>query len=414
MTIGLLHQNISCKIYESAPAFAEIGAGVSFGPNAIRAMALIDPEIESGYQKIATSNAFPSKKTSWFDFRLGMKENAWKEFKCPGKEDQWVAGVKAGSVGQSSVHRAHFLDELVKLVPDGVAEFGKRVEKVEKKGAKMQMTFQDGSTAEADAVIGCDGVKSRTRQILLREDLETINPTFTGKYAYRGLVPMEKAVAAIGEELARNSQMYTGEHGHVLTFPIEKGKTMNVVAFHTKEDGKWEDEKWVLPMKREDMFNDFAGWGTTVQKILLLMEQPDLWALFDHPPAPTYYSGNLALLGDAAHASTPHQGAGAGQAIEDAFILSNLLGLVDSTDGIEKAFQAYDAVRRPRSQRVVLTSRDAVAIYEFENEDCASQLDVMRSTLESRYDWIWNEDLKEQLAKARDIMSLKSNLEKKE
>jgi len=44
------------------------------------------------------------------------------------------------------------------------------------------------------------------------------------------------------------------------------------------------------------------------------MEKPDVWALFDHPPAPTYFKGRFALLGDAAHASTPHQGAGAGQA----------------------------------------------------------------------------------------------------
>lgn len=410
MAIGLLHQNISCTLYESAPAFAEIGAGVSFGPNAVRAMSLIDPEIEEGYKRIATSNAFPSKKTSWFDFRLGMKGDAWKELQCPGDENQEVAQVKAGNVGQSSVHRAHFLDELVKLVPEGIARFGKRVEGVEREGEKMRLRFHDGTTAEADAVIGCDGVKSRTRQILLGEKHETTNPTFTGKYAYRGLIPMEKAVAAIGEEFARNSQMYLGEHGHLLTFPIEKGKTMNVVAFRSKADGKWEDERWVLPMNKEDMFNDFGGWGNNVQKILSLMEKPDVWALFDHPPAPTYYYGNFALLGDAAHASTPHQGAGAGQAIEDAFILSNLLGKVDSAKEIENAFHAYDAVRRPRSQKVVSTSRDAVALYEFENEKLGSDLDSIKKVLETRYDWIWNEDLPQQLARAQEIMGLKSNL----
>jgi len=80
-------------------------------------------------------------------------------------------------------------------------------------------------------------------------------------------VPMEKAVEAVGDALARNAQQYLGHHGHVLTFPIEKGKTMNVVAFQNK-NGDWEDERWVLPMKREDMINDFAGWGESVQKIL--------------------------------------------------------------------------------------------------------------------------------------------------
>ena len=238
------------------------------GPNAVRAMSLLDPEIKKGYDRIATSNAWPEKKKFWFEFNLGPKESGWKDIKAPGKEGQRIAQVVACDVGQNSVHRAHFLDVLVKMVPDGVAKFGKRVEKVEKKGQKMQITFSDSSTAEADAVIGCDGVKSRARQILLGEDHEATNPTFTGKYAYRGLIRMEKAVEAIGDELARNSQMYLGRHGHILTFPIEKGKTMNVVAFQTKMDGKWQNENWVLPMKKEDMFNDFAGWGESVQQIL--------------------------------------------------------------------------------------------------------------------------------------------------
>lgn len=166
------------------------------------------------------------------------------------------------------VHRAHFLDELVKLVPDTVAQFGKRLESLSKKGEKMVLKFQDGTEAEADAVIGCDGIKSKTRLILLGDDHDKGQAVFSGRYAYRGLIPMEKAVEAVGEELARNSQMYMGHHGHVLTFPIEKGKTMNVVAFRTKADGKWNDEKWVLPMKQEDMFEDFRGWGDSVKHIL--------------------------------------------------------------------------------------------------------------------------------------------------
>ncbi len=136
------------------------------------------------------------------------------------------------------------------------------------------------------------------------------------------------------------------------------------------------------------------------------MEKPDIWALFDHPPAPTYFKGRLALLGDAAHASTPHQGAGAGQAIEDAFILSNLFGKVDSVNEIKYAFHAYDAVRRPRSQKVVVTSREAAAIYEFEDEKLGTDLDLIRRTLETRCNWIWNEDLYQQLKTAQGIMEI--------
>ncbi len=140
------------------------------------------------------------------------------------------------------------------------------------------------------------------------------------------------------------------------------------------------------------------------------MEKPDVWALFDHPPAPTYFKGRFALLGDAAHASTPHQGAGAGQAIEDAFILSKLLGQLNSAHEIERAFHAYDAIRRPRSQKVVATSRDAVKIYEFEDEKLGTDLDMIKRTLEMRYNWIWEVNLLQQLNKAQDIMGVRGNL----
>jgi salicylate hydroxylase len=266
LAIGLIRRNVSCKIYEAAPAFAEIGAGVSFGPNALRAMELIDPEILKGYRGCSTTNGWPEKKTTWFDFRIG--QNNWEgegERAAIGKH---VVEVRAGEVGQSSVHRAHFLDALVKLVPADVATFGKRLEAIIEGNDSVIMEFEDGTTAEADVIVGCDGIKSKTRKILLGDSHESANAKFSGKYAYRGLVPMEKAVNALGDELARNSQMYMGHHGHILTFPIEKGKTMNVVAFRTKMDGKWEDDRWVLPMKRENLVEDFQGWGNDVQKIL--------------------------------------------------------------------------------------------------------------------------------------------------
>ncbi|KIM99997.1 hypothetical protein OIDMADRAFT_125866 [Oidiodendron maius Zn] len=405
LTIGLLRQNISCKLYEAAPAFAEIGAGVSFGPNAIQAMELIDPQIVRGFENCSTINGWPEKRDTWFEFRTGQAKGTRRGVLAA--TNTYVADVKTGGVqyvGQNSVHRAHFLDELVKLIPDEVPEFGKRLVNIEEKGDKMILAFEDGTSSEADAVIGCDGIKSRMREILLGKDHEAAHAVFSGKYAYRGLIPMETAVNALGDELARNPQMYMGHHGHVLTFPIEKGKTMNVVAFRTKLDGKWPEKDWILPSKKEDMTKDFMGWDDRVMNIIYLMEKCDVWALFEHLPSPTYYKGRLCLLGDAAHASTPHQGAGAGQAIEDAFILSNLLGQVASVADITRSFKAYDSVRRSRSQRVVTTSKEAGCLYEMEDEEVGSDLDKARENLLARYDWIWRNDLKAQLREAKNVM----------
>ncbi len=292
------------------------------------------------------------------------------------------------------------------LVPDECATFGKCVESLTQlENGRMQMTFKDGSKADADAVIGCDGIKSQVRPILLGKDSPAALATFTGKYAYRGLIPMEKAVELLGDELARNSQMYFGYHGHVLTFPIEHGRTMNVVAFKTSKSGKWEDERWVLPMKRENMENDYADWGENVKSILSLMERPDNWALFDHPPAESYCKGRVCLMGDAAHASTPHHGAGAGMALEDAYVLSTLLGQVHQVDEIEHAFKVFDIIRRERSQRLVTVSRHAGETYYLENAEIGDNRDKLKHNLDNRYGWVWDHNLEDDMARANALMA---------
>jgi salicylate hydroxylase len=411
LTVGLLHHNIPVTLYEAAPAFAEIGAGVSFGPNALRAMALIDPAIREGYDRLATSNAWESKRGVWFDFRWGVDERVKGGNKGGKKAGDKISDVRADPTGQSSVHRAHFLDALVSLVPEGVAQFGKRIETVEDTPSGVLLTFADGTTAEHTTVIGCDGVKSRMRPILLGKDAPASTPTFTGKYAYRGLIPMDKAVELLGDELARNAQMYFGYDGHVLTFPIEKGATMNVVAFQTQHSGTWDSPEWVVPVKRAEMLQDFEGWGDSVRDIVSLMQKTDVWALFDHRPAETYYrGGKVCILGDAAHASTPHQGAGAGMALEDSFVLSGLLGSVKDAGEIESAFRAYDAVRRPRTQKLVTTSRAAAGVYEFQDGDIGDDEGKIGEHLKERYRWIWDEDLEQQLEIAKASMGIKAHL----
>jgi len=222
LTIGLLKKNVPVTLYEAAQSFGEIGAGVSFGPNAARAMSLIDPAIEEGFQRRATSNLWESKRDFWFDFRTGQKKKG--DESEPGK---LVYQLKCEH-GQVSVHRAHFLDEMVRLVPKEIARFHKRLVDLDDQGEKgVVLKFADGTEARHAAVIGTDGIKSRTRQIVLGENNPAAKAVFSGKYAYRGLIPMEEAIEHLGEELATNSQMYMGYHGHILTFPIEKGKTMN-------------------------------------------------------------------------------------------------------------------------------------------------------------------------------------------
>lgn len=405
LAIGLLRRNVPFHIYESAHAFGEVGAGLAFAANSLRAMSLIDPRIRERYGKRATANAYPEKKEVWLDFYAGMDCGV-------GKAREKVVTLNAGDIGHSTVRRSHFLDEMVALVPSENVTFRKKVVEVEELADGVRLHFADGGTADASAAVGCDGVKSKLRQIVLGAEDAAAHPVFAGAYAYRGLIPMEKAVALLGDEMARNGVMWLGNHGHVLTFPVQKGEVMNVVAVKPKPDGDWADnDNWVLPGDRRKIESDFQDWGPTVQDIVSLLEHPDVWALFDYPPASTYFRDRTCLCGDAAHASTPHQGAGAGMALEDAYVLSSLLGALVAerrpsppSANVVHAFRAYDRVRRPRTQRLVSTSREAGKLYDLEGEGVGDDKERLREDLRARMGWIWDEDLEGEVEVAMGLL----------
>lgn len=128
--------------------------------------------------------------------------------------------------------------------------------------------------------------------------------------------------------------------------------------------------------------------------------------MWDHPPAPYYARGHVCMMGDAAHASTPFQSAGAGQAIEDALVLETLLGRVQDRAQIPNAFASYDVVRRPRSQRVCATSREAGELLAMRLPGVGEDIKKIEQNLNTRLDWIWQEDLAAQTAKAVSLMNM--------
>ena len=206
LAIALHQRQIPVTIYEQAPAFGEIGAGVSFSPNAVQAMKVCHNGIYEAFEKVCTRNLWPSKQKVWFDYLDGY------DSKINSNEKQEAAFTISNSLGQNGVHRAHFLEAMVNLVPKDIARFGKRLSDItENSSGKLVMNFDDGTTAEADAIIGCDGIKSRVRQMIVGADHPSAKPSYTHKYAYRGLVPMEKAIEAVGEERAQNACMYVSE-----------------------------------------------------------------------------------------------------------------------------------------------------------------------------------------------------------
>ncbi|QJQ97899.1 salicylate 1-monooxygenase [Halomonas sp. PGE1] len=394
------HADLDVQLFEAAPQFSEIGAGVSFGPNAVRAIQRLG--LEAAYRRIADSSPAPFEDV-WFEWRRGS-------------DDGYLTATLAPGCGQSSVHRADFLDAIVAQLPAGIAHFGKRCVEVTQQGDSATAHFADGTSFTADILIGFDGIKSVVRaNVLPAETFGEIAPFWSGTYAYRGMIPtaqLEEALEARGADrrLALVPQMYLGHDRHILTFPVKQSELINVVAFitdrSTPEPKLPEGEEWVQAVTQQEMREVFAGWGAASQAILACIPEPTRWALHELPELPRYHRGRVLLVGDAAHALVPHQGAGAGQALEDAYVLASLLGDEACTrDSVEQVLAAFEAVRHARTCRVQRTSHEAGNVYEYAGEGIGDDEARLIENLETRFDWLWNHDPVADVVAARRLLA---------
>lgn len=399
LAIGLLRRHVRVQIYEAAPAFGEIGLGLSIGPAAHRAMPLIDPQIREIYDSLITTHA--DSGAEYEQFRQTWFEVVWA---TGDKAGQTMMDLKALPSGQTTVRRSDFLDALVKLIPGDIAHFGKRLASLKETEAGVEMQFDDGTSALADVVVGCDGIRSKVKESILPDEYEQTKPRYSGMYGYRAVLDMETMIEAVGERRAKLSTWYVGKGAYVITYPIMRAKKVNVGLYKLNET--WDGDAWVRPARREDMDRDFGGMGDYVNAIMKYMPDPSQWAIFEHPPISTFAKSRVAILGDAAHASTPHQGAGAGQAIEDAHVLAELLAdpRVITTDDVVAAFRAYDAVRRPRSQRVVTSSKENMYLLCLSYDGVGDDEQKLKKMWQERFRWLWDIDIQEQAENARRVM----------
>ncbi|EDO04577.1 hypothetical protein SS1G_07060 [Sclerotinia sclerotiorum 1980 UF-70] len=395
-------------------------------------MKLLHPDFWESYKAIANWG----DDDVWWDFIVGDRVGSSQE--KHGKDEEWegkrIAQVrmKEGREGQSTAHRRSLMDVLIKLLPSSAdVRFGKRLIGItstslpsnsDVRDSKVTLQFQDGTTSTTDLVIGADGVKSLCRDIVLTptNNADALKARFTGKVAYRGLIPMEEAKASIGEKAGQRI-FYLGHGGHVVSFPVEGGKSMNIVAFANREEGVWEGN-WVRENVEKELERDYLDgrWGRDVEGVMRLIKSPSYWATFYHPTAPTFHHPTLPILliGDAAHTTAPHFGQGAGLGIEDVYILTKLLSQLPSTPlapsnapsslvstfptqsspshhlslSLPSLFTAYTQIRQPRATIAVSTCNHYGRILDMEDSIISDNLPLLAEKVRSIADTIWGYD----------------------
>ena len=184
---------------------------------------------------------------------------------------------------------------------------------------KIEVQFEDGANTTVDLVIGCDGIHSAIRDKFVADE-----PSYSGRVAFRGLVPIKELES--WWPLESYSASWLGKDKHFLVFPISQNKTLNVVAFVSMngEDLGTLKESWSATGQLSEVIEHFADFDEPVQSIISLMSRtPSKWVLNDRNPIENwvFMNGKIALMGDAAHAMLPHQG--------ERFCQSNLRILID-------------------------------------------------------------------------------------
>ena len=340
--LALSRAGHAVRLYEQAPAFTEIGAGIMLTPNATRVL----QHLGLGAPLDRTGMRPPASRYRRFDDAALMG-------------DAPLADVMESTYGAPYLH-IHRSDLLVALLAAVRAQggtdlhTGHRATGCAQQRDSVTVQFSNGAAVEGDLLLACDGVRSTIRAQLV----EHAKPRFRGQVAWRGLAPAQGLPERVSD---RASVVWIGADRHIVQYVLRGASLVNYVAIALQEE--WVEEGWNRPARLEEVLEEFAGWHEDVQSLLKATPGDALykWGLFDRDPLQQWVYGRIALLGDAAHPMLPFMAQGSAMAIEDAAILARC---IEAFDDLEVALSRYQTVRRERTARVILQSRAQTSLYQ--------------------------------------------------
>ena len=357
---AMRQHGIEVRLYEQAPALAEVGAGVALQPNGIRMLRLL---------------GLGGEVTKW-----GAR---WCDPQFRRADGSYIAAMWPPDLGDKiefyGVHRADLLAMFVERLPADIVVTDHKCVAFEQDEHEAIVTFANGRRESADVVIGADGIHSKLQQFVVAPSA----PLPSGSMAYRGVVPA--ATVAWPPGAMRN---WLGAGKHFLVYPVRAGALINYVGFVPTDQQM--RESWSAPGDPAALAREFVGWDPMVEAITTQATTTFRWGLYDREPLPIWTCGRLSLLGDAAHPMLPHVGQGANQAIEDAVALATILGRADRASA-PRALRIYEALRRQRTARVQTSARINGARYDAASSDLAARDRQLAAQSQERA-WIWNYD----------------------
>jgi 2-polyprenyl-6-methoxyphenol hydroxylase-like FAD-dependent oxidoreductase len=325
--IALAKKGINVKIYEQAAEIKEVGAGIWVAPNGLKVYE------ELGIANDIISGGKTLEKISIVDLNfkpISVIDN-----------DRIKEKHKFATV---AIHRAALQKILASYIPSENIFLNKTFKSYSQFENKIISHFEDGTSVEADFLIGADGIKSKVRMHMQHQNLSL---RYSGHTCWRFVTNFDLPE---GEE-GNMYEIWSNQKGLRVGYSKINDKQVYVFITNFEKAGGKDDLKTIKP----NLLNLCAGFPKIVRDLIHSCNESQIIRtdLFDFKSLSKWIDGRLALLGDAAHATTPNLGQGACQAIEDAHVIAQELS--SSKDVVTGLFN-YQKKRESKAKFITDTS----------------------------------------------------------
>ncbi|KAH6684675.1 hypothetical protein B0J14DRAFT_573368 [Halenospora varia] len=349
--IALRKQGHDVQIFEQSAFSRETGAAIHLAPNTngiLRRLGIFAEEFGANPMEKMTEYTATGEITRTIDLREPNKE--WQH--------AWLLA-----------HRIELHNKL-KTAATNPKESGSvqlitssKVVNIDPVSATVAL--EDGTKIKGDLVIGADGVHSVARTVVAGDGYK---PFGSGKSAFRFLVPrqlaLEDPVTKPFAETQGNLLIWYGNDRRVVMYPTSDNSILNFVCIHPEaETSDDSGEGWDQTSNLEKLLQVYASFDPALLQLLKKADPLNIkiWTLLDMKVIPNWTKERLTLLGDAAHPFLPHQGQGAGVAIEDAATLAVVLPPGTKSEEVAERLSLYEEIRKERADKIQQFSRLAGA-----------------------------------------------------
>jgi 2-polyprenyl-6-methoxyphenol hydroxylase-like FAD-dependent oxidoreductase len=318
---------MDAQVYEQAPRFARVGAGIQMMPNSMKVLRRIG--VEDKVRDLAF-RPYSHLNREWDTGRV-LRE-------LPMPESLFGAPYLC-------MHRADLHEALASAIPADTIHLGKKLVGLEPGAARVTLAFADGTQARADAVVGADGIHSVVREIIIGPD----EPIHKGRIAYRSIF---SSGLLKGTDIGRSRTKWWGIDRHIVIYYTKADRSELYFVTSVPEPAEWlTRESWSATGDVKELRKAYQGFHPEVRAVLEACPDCHKWAILEREPLPRWSDDRVVLLGDACHPMTPYMAQGGATAIEDAAILARCLEEVEGED-LKSAFVRYESHRKPRTSRI--------------------------------------------------------------